>query len=133
VIRIKDDFGNDYEALLEKILESKGLSSRPGFYQASTKNAVSYVIQEIASCLTLYATEFLLGDVEAFQKAKTFSDEQLTTLSKQEKLLSVEKEADLAWRNKQYRKLITLYSSIENELTEIQKRRLLYAKGKLNG
>ena len=121
----------NFRATIMDILEAKNVDVTNKLFQASSKSSLKIVIENLAYLVKTYAKEFLLGDIDSFKNVQSYVNNKLDKLTKQDNLLTVEKMANIAWENKEYERLINLYSGILIDLNEIQKRRFAYANSKV--
>ncbi|MHB8592479.1 MAG: hypothetical protein ACYDBO_10840, partial [Vulcanimicrobiaceae bacterium] len=61
-------------------------------------------------------------------RLKVFRNAQAQTSMRDMELRRVRAEADMAWQERELNKLVTLYTSIEDQLTASEKAKLAYAK-----
>jgi hypothetical protein len=113
------------------ILKAKNVNITNKLFQASSESSLEIVVEKLANLIKEHAKEFLSGDIVAFKNVQRYIDNSTDKFEKRNKLSIVERRAELAWRNREYQTLIDLYSDILNDLNEIQKRRLAYAKLKM--
>jgi hypothetical protein len=113
------------------ILESKHVNIANGLFQASSESSLKKVIDELACLVKNYSKEFLLGDMKAFNSVQSHISNNTNILNKRNMLSVIENQAKSAWENGEYENVIALYSEIVEDLNEIQKRKLSYAKSKI--
>jgi len=97
------------------------------FYQASNKEAVANCLSKIASIVKEYCSSLLRVEDSAFAKVELASANEGRELTKKYTIGPVRKQAEQAWKNKEYEKVRSLYKTIEDKLSSIELKRLKYA------
>ena len=101
--------------------------------QVADEDRLAPWIARLAHYLRDHASSGLAGDRMFFRRIETFRNARAQSLTDEVELRQVRSEADKAWREKKFRRVVDLYASIEARLTESESRRLGYAKKHLAG
>jgi len=107
--------------------ESEGLGKHVMF-QVSTREGVREFVPKLASLLQKYGDPFLRGDEDAYREAVQAQKSAATQYEKEVALAKMRREAETAWQEKDYAKIVELYGEWSGELSEVEARRLLYAE-----
>ncbi len=97
------------------------------FYQASNKEAVANCLSKISDIVKKYCFSLLRAEDLAFVKVDRASADEGQELTEKYTLGFVREQAEQAWRNKEYKKVRSLYKTIEEKLSYIELKRLKYA------
>lgn len=100
------------------------------YFQASTREAVENCVVKLAGTIRKYCMDVASGDqkaIDAIIEAQGKRNEEYTRQVVQE---PVRREAEQAWRDKDYSKVVSLYGSIKEDLSEIEMKKLEYAQKK---
>jgi hypothetical protein len=100
------------------------------YFQASSREAVENCVVKLAGIIRKHCMDVASGDrraIDAIIEAQWKDSEEYTKQVVQE---PVRREAEEAWRNKDYSKVVSLYGSIKEDLSEIELKKLEYAKKK---
>lgn len=98
------------------------------FFQASTRAGMEIALEKMAGLVAEHCGGVLAGDKEEFRRilaAGRLRDEAYTARIVAD---PIRKEADEAWKRRDYGRVIALYGAIEAGLTVIETRRLVYAR-----
>ena len=97
-------------------------------FQVADEDHLAPFLQKLAEDTRSHAQSALAGDRMFFRRLETFRSAQSQAYMRDMDLRRVRSEAEKAWRNRDLSKLIRLYASIENELSESEKGKLDYAR-----
>lgn len=98
------------------------------FFQTSTPEGMQIAIEKMAGLVSEHCDALLAGEEEALRRvlaAARMRDEAYTARIVAD---PIRKEADEAWRVRDYNRVVALYGSIESGLTGIEARRLAYSR-----
>lgn len=96
--------------------------------QVAKENELMPFLDKLAADIRVHAQSALAGDRMFFHRLKVFRNAQAQTSMRDMELRRVRAEADMAWQERELNKLVTLYTSIEDQLTASEKAKLAYAK-----
>ena len=85
-------------------------------------------IEKLATDLCTHAQPALAGDRMYFRRLETFRGVKADNYMREMKLRQVRSEAEKAWQNRQYDRVVSLYGAVEGDLTESETRKLEYAR-----
>jgi hypothetical protein len=106
-----------------------GSNFRP--YQIDKPELVKAYVAATADLVEKYAHLALIGDPDVFDK---LSDAQLNKSNEYLKSIELGKvrtDGDLAWREKNYERLVELYEGVKEDLTPAEIKKLEYSRRKL--
>lgn len=92
---------------------------------------ISKVIIELANMVKSECYDILLGNLEPLKHLYDVVEKNRENLKLNLKLIEMEREAQVAWNEKNYRKLISIYTRHEKYLTKTQSKKLEYARKKI--
>lgn len=98
------------------------------YLQASSPEALATCVRESAALVEQYYAPLLEGIPEVWDKVAASTAEASRQYTKQVVQQPVREAADSAWKRKDYRKVIDLYTSIIEDLSATERKRLGYAK-----
>lgn len=90
------------------------------------------VISRLSVLLSTYAVEFLKNSQFDFRRLSNFREMECNQHELQSEWFSIRREAQVAWRKKDYLKFIELYSSFKGSLSEVEKGKLAFAQKKVS-
>lgn len=96
--------------------------------QASTVERLETTLHNIAEFLKKYAASFLQDERDEFQKIIVFMRANGINNVNKLKLDLVRNKIEMAWKNKSYSEVISLYEPLENILDKTELARLQYAR-----
>ena len=96
-------------------------------YQASDKVAIVNCLDKLAGLVKEHCALLLRGDELAFARVAKVSSDESRTLTEKYSINPIKRKAEEAWLAKDYDKVISLYSSVQASLSEIEKKRFDYA------
>lgn len=121
--RAQDEF-----SLLDVLgLEGVPLSKRKPA-QVTEKTRLHHFVAQLAYDLRKHARLALTGDRMYFRRLEAFRATEADAFMRGMKLRRVRSEAETAWHNREFGKVVCLYSSIADDLTDSEARKLEYAK-----
>jgi hypothetical protein len=132
--RIDDGTGREeYPYRLDTIVELMGAQEKAGatFFQASTRKSVKESVPQLASLAQSCASPFFTNDPVMFERLRKTSLAISLRIMKDLKRRTVRREAEVAWRSKDYAKIADLYESIREDLSPAEMKKLIYSKGHL--
>lgn len=97
-------------------------------FQVAEQSKLRPFLDELAEDLQMYARPALAGDRMFFRRLATFRAAQAQANMREMQLRHVRTQADKAWHDREFDKVIVLYSSMEDQLTSSEKAKLAYAK-----
>ncbi|MEA3347328.1 MAG: hypothetical protein U9Q21_04510 [Candidatus Auribacterota bacterium] len=109
-------------------LKDSGEEQQPIFFQASTKKDARYCIQELSKLVKQNGGLALKGDHSAFVHLDRIREDLGSKQQREYELRQIRKEAQEFWKKKKYARLIDLYSSIFDDLTQSEIKKLIYAR-----
>lgn len=112
------------------LADAPELESRQGFC-VLTRERVREFVPKLADLFRRYAGRFLRCDAAVYQAAWQARSTWSVQYEKHVKLRIVRYQAELARQEKRFAKLVELYESIGDDLTEVEVRRLAYARKKI--
>ncbi|MBX3706199.1 MAG: hypothetical protein KF911_06130 [Pseudomonadales bacterium] len=121
--RVQDEYS------LADILGLAGLPAsdcRPA--QVADEGRLESFIATLASNVRTHAQPGLAGDRMYFRRLETFRAAKADAYMREMKLRQVRVEVEKAWRDRQFDKVVKLYTSVEHDLTKSEARKLEYAK-----
>jgi len=89
-------------------------------------------VQKLAADLRTHAQAALGGDPTYFRRLEAFRAAKSRAYMREMKLRQVRSEADKAWRDRKFDRIVSLYTSVEGDLTESESRKLDYARRHLS-
>ncbi len=97
-------------------------------FQVADESKLRPFLDKLAEDTRVHALSALAGDRMFFHRLKAFRNAQAQAYMRTMELRRVRAEADKAWQKRQLDRLVTLYTSIEDQLTASEKAKLAYAK-----
>lgn len=97
-------------------------------FQVSSRKDVQEFAGRLASLIRKYAGPFLRGDDSAFDSAFEVRAERWQREMKQGNLSNIRSRAEAAWQAKNYVQVIKYYSSMHEDLSHVESKRLDYAE-----
>jgi hypothetical protein len=98
------------------------------YFQASNAQAVRRCVGAIADLVASHYGAVLMGDRTVLERVAAYRSEKNQAYEKQALQRPVREAADKAWRAKDYENVQRLYSSIRNDLSLVERKRLDYAE-----
>jgi hypothetical protein len=128
----KDALFNEMERpfSLSEILREKGVAEKETYktYQAADPICLANCVSRLSRWLEIYAAEFLQNDRFSFKRLSDFRKKECDQYELETKLFHIRSEVHIAWNKKDYPRVSELYQSVENYLSEAEKKKLTFAK-----
>jgi hypothetical protein len=117
-----------------EILDLIGVREKLGFtfFQASTHERVQMLVPKLAEYVREYARPIFEGDSKIFESLSNLRRKKSEDLIREMRLSQIRDKATTAWHKKDYAKLIELYNSMKDDLTQVEIKKLEYAKKHLH-
>lgn len=96
--------------------------------QVADEGRLESFIATLARNVRTHAQPGLAGDRMYFRRLETFRGAKADAYMRDMKLRQVRAEVEKAWRDRQFDKVVSLYTSVEHDLTESEARKLAYAQ-----
>lgn len=100
--------------------------------QVCDEDRLEPFVAALANNLREYAQPGLAGDRMYFRRLETFRGARADAYMHEMKLKKVRADVEKAWRDGQFERVASLYSSVESDLTDSEVRRLEHAKRQLS-
>ncbi len=114
---------------LPEILEGLAPEYKGGsFYQTSGKHLLRQSLASIAELIRTYASPLLGGADEAVRLVETARRKGEERMTEHYAIRPVKDRAHDAWRERDFERVVALYTSIESHLSSLERRQLDYAK-----
>ena len=94
----------------------------------SHEETLKETLSKYSELFRKYGDKYLNGNKPAFQELKDYRLKALQTETSKGLAKRNRNLADVAWKSKNYKAVVGLYESIEDELTEVERKRLSYSK-----
>lgn len=112
--------------------EAEACSGGKTMLCAETPEAVQTLVPKMAELVRKYADPFLRGDPEAFRTLKKMNREAYAVWEEEMHRNAPKRyQATLAWKAKDFERVVAIYGSFEDELMAEEKERLAEAKREL--
>jgi len=109
-------------------LSDQGLARKYWPGGARTVQAVRKVVQAASEGLRLYGAAALAGDQSTFSRLEQLSEERVAAMVRDSIAVQVRPKAEAAFRRRDYKEAATLYFSIEDSLSPVERKKLEIAK-----
>ena len=120
------------ELSLWDIVEYMSRNGKDVLFMASTEEKLIIGLNKLSQYVKDYCREALYGDVEFFKRIRTSLAMQRQQKSVMTKNRHIEGQAKDAWNRRDYKKVIDLYQTIKDNLTPVQKKRLIMSIRRIN-
>ena len=97
-------------------------------FEVSDENRLQSFVRQLADEVRAYAQPALVGDRVFYGRLEAFRHTKAEALTRGINLRQVRSAAGAAWLRKDFKKVADLYTSIEGDLTEAEKRKLECAR-----
>ncbi|WP_039916746.1 hypothetical protein [Cellvibrio mixtus] len=97
-------------------------------FQVSSPDAIERCVSKLATLVLLNAKDYLLGNKFSFKRISDLRNSECTQLEMKRKLDDVRSEAQAAWQKKEYSKVVALYKPVEHMLSEVERKKLVFAQ-----
>ena len=101
---------------------------RGTLFQVSTKQGVQNTVPKVAKILEKYGGPFLSGDPAFYENLQRVNEESSLAFEKEQMVTRIRKEANTAWTAKDFARVVELFQPIRDNLTEIDRKKLVYAE-----
>ena len=129
VKRIPDNRSFPLHRIIE--LGSPTEAQRWRLVQASTPERVDEFVPKLASLLQKYADPALSGDRKTFARLAELEESDAMRTTRDLQIREARRLADHEWRCRNYSKMVSILTPIQEELTDSEFARFLYAKKRL--
>ncbi len=109
-------------------MENAGVPEQRHPFQVADKNKLEPFIKKLADDASKYARPALAGNLMFFRRMKVFTNEKAQAYMQEMKFTQIRSEVKEAWKERNYEKIIDLYTPIEERLSRSEKGKLDYAK-----
>lgn len=109
-------------------MEGVEVPERKMSFQVAEESRLGPFLDKLAEDTRAHAQPALAGDRMYFHRLEAFRHAQSQAYMRDMKLQQVRSEAEKAWRKRELDKVIGLYASIEDDLSESEKGKLAYAR-----
>ena len=109
-------------------LSDKGLARKYWPGGARTVTAVRKVVQAASEGLSRYGVAALAGDQATFSSLEQLRAERIAAMVRDSIAVQVRPKAEAAFRRRDYKEAATLYFSIEDSLSPVERKKLEIAK-----
>ncbi len=109
-------------------MEQAGNTGRNMPFQVAEESRLEPFLEELATKMRTHAAPALEGDRMYFRRLETLRGAQSEAYMREMEFRHVRTEAEKAWRERNFREVARLYTSIENDLSESEKGKLAYAR-----
>jgi hypothetical protein len=125
--------GRDRSFPLYRVIEltSPTEAQRWRLVQTSTAARVKEFIPQLASLLQKYGGPTLLGDPKMFAELRSLEESGAMRTTREFQIREARRLAEHEWQSKNYAKLVSILSPIQEELTDSEFARFVYAKKRL--
>jgi|SRR5882672_426632 len=113
---------------LTDVFGMEGVPDRKMPPQVADENRLQPFVDQLAGDLRAHAQPALVGDRMFFRRLETFRHANAEAFTRRMKLQQVRSAVEQAWRNREFKKVIGLYTSVEGDLSEAEKGKLEYAR-----
>lgn len=111
-------------------MEDVDVPERKMPFQVYEESELPLFLNQLAKDIQLYAKHALAGDRMYFRRLQIFRSGQSLIDAKDMQIRRIRAQADEAWQKREFDKVITLYTTIEAELTAAEKMKLMSARDK---
>ena len=113
---------------LTDVFGMEGVPDRKMPPQVADENRLEPFVEQLAVDMRAHAQPALAGDRMFFRRLETFRHANAEAFTRRTKLQQVRSAVEQAWRNREFKKVIGLYTSVEGDLSEAEKGKLEYAR-----
>jgi len=101
-------------------------------FQVPHENKLTPFLRQLAEYVESYAEPALAGDRMFFRRLASYRNREARAFMTEMQIRQLRDKAETAWSNKDYAKVVELYSSVDKKhLTKIEVERLEYSRKKL--
>jgi hypothetical protein len=115
---------------LGEILRVEGVIDKEKYrdFQVSDNVALGNCITKLASLVSSYAKDYLTNNKFSFKRLSDLREKECDQLELKNKLIRIRQEAQSAWKNKDYSRVVDLYRRVENIISESERKKLTFAE-----
>jgi hypothetical protein len=113
---------------LRDVMDAQGVRGYVSAPQVADETRLQRWLENIASAVRNHAQPALIGDRMFYRRVETFRHAQAVAYTQSIRLRKVRGAAENAWRERDLKTVVSLYASIEPELTDAERLKLDYAK-----
>jgi hypothetical protein len=114
-------------------LSSPTEAARWRLVQTSTPERVDEFVPKLASLLQKYGDSALSGDPKTFARLTDLEESDAMRTTRDLQIREARRLADHEWQCRNYAKMVSILSPIQEELTDSELARFLYARKRLKG
>jgi hypothetical protein len=107
--------------------EAEGFG-RATMFQVSSREGVQRFVPKVAELLKKYGDPFLRGSPALYRELDRANQRESEKFARTQKLVDARREAESAWSQKSFARVVELYKPFRRELTDIEAKRLAYAE-----
>jgi hypothetical protein len=122
-----EKYGLDYIVSRAGAWEAEGFG-RGTIFQVRSPEGVQRILVRVAELLKKYGTPFLEGDAGFYGQLDEANRRASAEYTKRQFVEGIRKQANAAWVEKSFSRVVELYQSIREDLTAIEAKRLAYAQ-----
>lgn len=111
--------------------EAEGFG-RGTMFQVSTREGVQNIVPKVAELVKRYGDPFLSGRPAFYDELHKANERASVAYEREQMLSRIRKEADAAWRAKNFARVAELLQPVRSDLTEVEGKRLAYAEKQSN-
>ena len=113
-----------YQASLWDIMQLTSGEGRSASYMAADEEKLIKGLRLLSSYVKQYCNKALAGDIEFYKELQKIKEERNQEYAYRNRINSIEEQAKIAWENRNYKEIISLYRPIFEHLSPLQKKRL---------
>jgi len=115
---------------LGEVLRLEGVAEKEKYtlFQASTLPALSNCVAKLSSLLSAYAVELLQHNKFTFKRLSDLRKKECDQYELEVNLAHIRREVQIAWKNKDYAKVVKLYKPVESAISDAEKKKLAFAE-----
>jgi len=95
--------------------------------QASSQKALANSLKKMALLLSKYGANFLKNDLFAYKRLSDQREKECNEYELKTKLSYIKSDAHIAWKQKDYKQIITLFEPVKDALSNTELKKLNYA------
>lgn len=115
---------------LGEVLRLEGVAEKENytFFQASDSVALTNCVARLSSLLSAHAAELLQNNKFSFKRLSDLREKECDQYELETNLAHIRREAQIAWKNRDYPKVASLYKPVENAISELERKKLVFAQ-----
>ena len=120
--------GRERPFFLGELIKFSGTDENENYHlmQASSPEKVAILVPKLASLVKIYAEGFFSGDKVRFKALSDFREKECNQHDLEKTLKNVRAAVQLAWRNKDYARVIKLYEPFRKHINPSELKKLEY-------